>query len=757
MVRITILSLLIFFTAAMNGQEVEMEKFMLDSKDLVSNQDSGKIEIVSASRNSKFLKDLPVTVYVIQREEILENGYTSLVDVLKDVPGMKVSQPGSAIDGETFLMNGLYGNYYCKVLVNDIPITPSVVSGLPIARQLPIRQAQRIEIISGPSSALYGSDAIAGVINIITNESDRPAWAQADISVGTNGYYNMNVMIGGKVGKNKNVLSYEFYGNYNDQADMNVKYDIENNYNPALYYGLDSLDYLNAPYYKGDSTRPELGRLPQSSSLLGFGMKYRGLRINYDHMSRKTHSSIGQSPNRYAYYDRGNYWGESIDRLSASYANTWNKISSTTQFSYLAYNLDYNSSFRIVYDVGDKGVLYKYAASDDISFDQILTYSVSSNLDFSGGFSATASGNLPKTNDLSEPFDPQDYRPFDESINVTDPELGSFGFNPKNFYNIGAYLQMYYKYKRFTLLAGGRWDEHSLFGSNLSPKIGLQYKISETLSIRSNYGHGFRTPSLHYVYNSLAYSVSDDNGNKSIRYESVPNPDLNAEKFRAFEIGIRHNPLKKVDFELIFMYHKLNENISGTIIPLDDELYPNATPTAGLNVVSVFANDQYSKAELYSAQINLRGKNLIPSVKLNSDLFITLSKGKEILPNGYGELNDYRNVPNWFVQFNLDFRPLKNWVIILNNIFSGQSKKRFFPAPLEVMEQIGLPVNVDGYYTLDITNRFSINRNFHAFLIMNNVTSTRYGGIDAYASLYDLKYNPQYQIAFRLGFSFTLE
>lgn len=736
----------------MFGQEIEMEKFMLDSKDLMSNQDSGKIEIVSASRNSKFLNDLPVTVYVIQRDEILENGYTSLVDVLKDVPGMKVSQPGSAIDGETFLMNGLYGNYYCKVLVNDIPITPSVAGGLPIARQLPIRQAQRIEIISGPSSALYGSDAIAGVINIITNESDRPAWAQADISVGTNGYYNMNVMIGGKVGKNKNVLSYEFYGNYNEQADMNIKYDIENNYNPALY---KTLNYLEAPFYKGDSTMPEFGRLPQSSNLIGFGMKYRGLRINYDHMSRKIHSSIGQSTNRYAYYDRTNYWGENIDRISASYANTWNKISSTTQFSYLAYNLDHNSSFRVIYDVGDKGVLYKYAASDDIYFDQILTYSVNTNLDFSAGFSSTVSGNLPKTNDLSEPFDPQDYRPFDETINASDPELGSFGFNPTNFYNIGAYLQMYYKYKRFTLLAGGRWDQHSLFGSNLSPKIGVQYKFSETLSVRSNYGQGFRAPSLYYVYNSLAYSVADDSGNKSIRYENVPNTDLKAEKFRAFELGIRHKPLKNLSFELILMYHKLNENISGTIIPLDSILYPNATP--GLEVVSTFANDKDSKAELYSAQINLRAKNLVPAVKLNSDLFITLSKGKEILPNGYGELNNYRNVPNWFVQFNLDFRPLKNWVIIFNNIFSGKATKRFFPAPLEVMEQAGLPVNVDGYYTLDMTNRFYVNRNFHAFLILNNITSTQYGGIDAYASINDLKYNPQYRIAFRLGFSFTLE
>ncbi len=734
------------------GQD-EMEKFMLDSKDLVSNQDSGKIEIISASRNSKFLKDLPVTVYVIQREEILENGYTSLVDVLKDVPGMKVSQPGSAIDGETFLMNGLYGNYYCKILVNDIPITPSVVSGAPIASQLPIRQAQRIEIISGPSSALYGSDAIAGVINIITNESERPAWAQSDISMGSNGYYNMNVMIGGKVGKNKNVLSYDFFGNYSRQADMNVKYDIENNYDPSLYAKIHDLDYENAPYYKGDLHSPEFGSLPQQSSLIGFGLKFRGLKVSYHHMNRKSHSSIGQSTDRYAYYDPTNYWGENIDRVAVVYSNSWRKLSSTTQLSYLWYRLDNHSSFRIIYDLGDNGVLYKYAASDDLNFEEILTYSFNSNLDLTGGFSFQFSGNLPKTNDLDEPFDEDAYSPFRESINVSHPELGSFGYNPTNFYNVGTYLQLYYQLNDLTILAGGRWDKHSIFGNYVSPKIGLQYKISETLSVRSNYGHGFRAPSLYYVYNSLAYSRYDELGNQEAYYESVPNPDLKPEKFRAFEFGIRHHPFKMLDVEFIFMYHKFIENITSTIVPIDPILYPNSDQF----LVSKFANDKNSKAELYSAQINFRAKNIIPSIKLNSDLFITLSKGKEILPNDYGQLDDYRNMPNWYFQLNFDFHVLKNWMVILNNNVSDKWKKRFFPFPLDIMENTGLPLNVDGYYTLDLINRFKINRNFHAFLIVNNVTNAKYGGLDAYASFYDLKYNPQYGRFFRLGFSFTME
>ena len=125
-------------------------------------------------------------------------------------------------------------------------------------------------------------------------------------------------------------------------------------------------------------------------------------------------------------------------------------------------------------------------------------------------------------------------------------------------------------------------------------------------------------------------------------------------------------------------------------------------------------------------------------------MFLTLSKGKEILPNELGTLNDYRNMPNWMIQWQVDLQFFNKWVIIFHNHFSGSWKKRFFPLPPETMEALGRPTSVNGYYTLDMINRFMINRNFHAFLNINNVFNARYGGIDAYGGLYDLNYNPQF-------------
>jgi len=108
-----------------------------------------KVKIISGSRFPTEAGELPFSSYVITREEIRLNGYETLVDALKMAPGIFSSQPGSGMEGETFLMRGLLGNTYTKILVNDIPVKPSFIASMPIGAQLPIREAERIEIIYG--------------------------------------------------------------------------------------------------------------------------------------------------------------------------------------------------------------------------------------------------------------------------------------------------------------------------------------------------------------------------------------------------------------------------------------------------------------------------------------------------------------------------------------------------------------------------------------------------------------------------------
>ena len=728
------------------GQEENKKMFRLNEDDISQENNNNRTKVVSASRTGKYIEDLPVTVYVVTRDEILKNGYTTLTDVLKDVPGIKVSQPGSGIEGETFLMRGLHGNYYTKILVDDVPIQPSVVSGMPIAGQLPIRQAEKIEIILGPASSVYGADAMAGVINIITKTSERPTWAQASLSLGDWGYYGLNMMIGGKVGKNKNVLQYSFFGNSLKIEDMHIKNDIKNVYNPALY----DTNYLNQPYYKGDSTSPAFGKLPQTSWLGGFTLKYRGFTFQFLKMLRKTHSSIGQRTNLYAYYDPLNYWGETNERYLLGHKISFGRFTNKVNASLLHYRLDNNSSFRMIFETGDRGKLYKYAASDDFLVEDIFSFLLNPSFELTAGASFQFSGNLPKTNDLFEPFHPKDYGIFSESIKINDPLLGNFGFNPINFSNGGIFAQVYHEIFKFSYILGVRYDNHSLFGSSVNPRIAFMYKPKKRLSFRGSFGTAFRAPSLNYVYSSLAYPV--ENG---IFYRTVPNPDLKPEKLVASELGFRYNNKKQFSADMAIFYHIVKNQFTQSLFFLDPDLFPDAVNEDNFSLA--YVNDESSKAQLFGIQANIRVEDLVSAVHLNTDLYLSYAKGEEILPNDLGKLKAYRQMPEWFVQFNIDLKPLDSWTIILQNLYSSKTLKRFFPLPIEDMKLIGLPTEVNAYYTLDLVVRYHINRNFQAFLKMNNVTNARYGGIDAYGTNGDLFYNPQYGRTFQMGFSFRME
>jgi hypothetical protein len=124
----------------------EIQKDILQAEDLIFPIDSERLKIISAGRISKNLDELPLTVYVISNEEILRNQYTSLIDVLNSLPGITTSQPGTGELGESFQIWGLTGNLYTKILINGLPVRPSVVSGMPIGSQLPIRQADKMPV-----------------------------------------------------------------------------------------------------------------------------------------------------------------------------------------------------------------------------------------------------------------------------------------------------------------------------------------------------------------------------------------------------------------------------------------------------------------------------------------------------------------------------------------------------------------------------------------------------------------------------------
>ena len=138
---------------------------------------------VTATRVERDLLQVPVSVSVVSEKQIKKSGASTIGDLLKDVPGVEVNNDGS----QGLKCIGIRGEdaYRTLVLVDGQKISEhKSMSGTPML--IDPASVERIEVIKGPNSVLYGSDAIGGVINIITKKNaDKPF--TADIAAGYDG------------------------------------------------------------------------------------------------------------------------------------------------------------------------------------------------------------------------------------------------------------------------------------------------------------------------------------------------------------------------------------------------------------------------------------------------------------------------------------------------------------------------------------------------------------------------------------------
>ena len=124
--------------------------------------------VVTATKTAEFLESVPVRVTLIPSREIEQKGAQNLMEALEGVPGVQVKTTCSVCNAQEVRMCGMSGAH-TQILIDGMPIISGLATVYGLS-QIPAESIQQIEIIKGAGSALYGSDALAGVINIITKE-----------------------------------------------------------------------------------------------------------------------------------------------------------------------------------------------------------------------------------------------------------------------------------------------------------------------------------------------------------------------------------------------------------------------------------------------------------------------------------------------------------------------------------------------------------------------------------------------------------
>lgn len=746
-------------------------------------------KVVGASRSVKKLEDLPVTVYVVTAEDILKNGYTTLVDVLKMVPGIRVSKPGSGTSGEIFLMRGLEGNVYTKILLNNLPIQPSASSTLGIGEQLPIAQVDRIEIIYGPSSAVYGADAMAGVINIITKSVQSTSFAAINVLAGEYGYRHLNFMAGGKLGRDKDVVQYSIFGNRGVRADQNIKQGeyrkvysplraitgADDNIsdaqleallqNPQFSRSIKSNFASQVPFFQDSYVNPTLNELPQESYLIGANIKYRGLQFSYQEMYRADHSSIGRTPAYHGYQNPETKIGEKMQLTSLNYSNAWKKLTLTANLMYLRERYDKQSSFATNYNYDGKS--YIYQASDDIFGEAVVNYNLTKKIELTSGVSYRLASALPLTREFATPFNPSDYVPFTGNKPKTDPLFGDFGVNPVNLNNLGAFFQAYFSSKRWNIVLGWRYDRPSNYADQDYTRIAAMYKITPKTSFRISSGYAFKAPPLTTSYYSVAIedrefdtlALKYTNLTGEIAYQVIPSPNLAPEQLGSVDVGLRYVPTPNIYLDVSIFGNVLTNLIVAKLDASNN--YKTAYPKASIgkgNVVRYYENSTNTYAVLFGFQAVLRARNLIPAIGLNTNFAYTYQAGSETLEENGGTLNNYRQVPHNTLQWSISFNPIKKLYFNFDNVMMSGWYRKYISSDINLGRGDDVfKAFIKGYYTLDMAARYTFNKNLATFVKITNMFDTQYGGLSATGFDVDLKYSPQLGRNVQIGVSFKID
>jgi outer membrane receptor for ferrienterochelin and colicins len=196
----------------------------------------GGTDIVSlATGYSRPLFDAPMSASIISRRDIQDSGARNLAELLQTVTSYYVASPDG---GRTtnFVVRGLESRVL--ILVDNVPLYQGLYNGLLGIQDLPLDNVERVEITRGPGSALYGADAVAGIVNIITRTSMGNTPQEVGASVGNleagGGYAITSTEVGG--------FHLSLYGGYTQSHETNriVQADAQTAFD-ALFHTHDSL------------------------------------------------------------------------------------------------------------------------------------------------------------------------------------------------------------------------------------------------------------------------------------------------------------------------------------------------------------------------------------------------------------------------------------------------------------------------------------------------------------------------------------
>jgi outer membrane receptor for ferrienterochelin and colicins len=586
--------------------------------------------VVTGTRTNKRQTDSPVIVDIIDTKTLEGVQACNLSEGLKFQPGLRVETDCQTCNYTQLRMNGLAGGY-SQILINGRPVF-SPLTGLYGLEQIPANMIDRIEVVRGGGSALYGSSAIGGTVNVITKIPKESAFSVSNNYQNINGLASDNIISG-----NANVLTHK----RNAGASFFV-----NNRNREAY----------------DHNRDNFSELPALKTT-SFGTNLF-IRPNDQQKLEITLSTI----NEYR------YGGEMVEKAAhlaqQSEERTHNVMVGGIDYQY---NFKNDNSSIIVYGAGQRTTRLHYTGiypDDSLEIIDHLT-----NPPYGNSLVTTIQGGT-QFNHRVEKFikGSNVFTVGGEYLeDMVKDDIVAYNYKINQLTaNLGMFLQSDWEIsKSIKVLLGARADKHNLLDNFIvSPRASFMYKLKESTQFRATWGTGFRAPQafdadLHIAFAGGGISritLADDLvEERSQSLGASVNYDKKTAKYIAgFTVEGFYTYLKNA-----FYQHPLGEDAFG-------ELYEKRNG-AGATVMGASLQLRAN----FNKKVEFDG-----GITFQSSLFDAPIEYSDVLP----ATNEFLRTPKVYGYGTLFYTPNKKFSATMNTVYTG---------PMKVLHLAGAPEQLD--------------------------------------------------------------
>lgn len=453
--------------------------------------------VVTGTGTFRHADNSPVAVKVITAKELRDANVTSLTEAFSRLTSNITSHTNGM--GEFINFNGVSDDYIL-ILLNG-----KRVSGDDKWNRISLDNIKRIEILPGAASALYGSDALAGVINVITDENKAGVSASSRTNFTSKGRFNQDINVDANIGKLSSFTTYS-----HRQADA---------WQVNKYQEFTEKDATTGE----DISVAKLTGRPMSQA---FRSENLDQRLEYRFNSKFDVYAKGN------YYDyitlrdhAASYFKQSQDKTTGAY-----KYTSTQAYTYDLHHVSFNLGAGARWVPNKNSHIYFDIYTDNFASDydywQTATAEAySETRKKTHYYNETLRGifRLNSWNKLSGGIELEQNRLHSQSDNISGESTSTSNIFVQDELNLAKGLEA---------VVGLRYTYNNNFGSHVTPNVALFYRISG-VSLRASYAGGYRTPTLSQLY-------ATDQAKTTSRY-TMNNTELKPEKNDFFNLNAEYS------------------------------------------------------------------------------------------------------------------------------------------------------------------------------------------------------------------------